>query len=1821
MITIIYVDDEPDLLEIGKLFLEEDKEFSVDCVLSGKEALDRISSGHYDVVVSDYQMPKMNGISLLKTVRATFGDIPFILFTGKGREDVVIEAINNGADFYLQKGGDPEAQFAELAHKIRQAVMRKQTERSLHDSERRLSDIIDFLPDATFAIDRSGHVIAWNRVMKELTGRSASEMMGKGDYEYAIPFYGNRRPILIDLVFSPHDEIGDRYSFVREDKGILTAETINATPNGISRVLSGKAAPLFDFQGSVIGAIESIRDITEIKKTEQELQRSEDRYRSIVNDQIEMIMRFTPDGTITFANESFRSFFVPRMSPQEIERMNVRELLRRGNVKKDMRFLAPLTPASPTREIEQAIPDMTGKICWQHWSVRALFDKAGQPVEYQVVGHDITGQKRAEEERNRFGHILDSSVNELYIFDPETLKFIEVNLGARKNLGYSLEELRTLTPLDIKPEFTKESFETLVVPLRGGEREEVVFTTTHKRKDGSLYPVEVHLHLSRAGVSPVFVAIILDITERKRAEEELAFKNAILSTQQETSLYGILIVDENGRIINYNQKFPGIWGIPDALLLSRIDEPVLHHVVGQLADPEAFLARVRYLYDHKEKKSFEELLLKDGRVLERFSAPMLGKEGKYYGRIWYFRDITRRRKSEEILKKSEARFHNLYRNMIEGVALHHLVYDDKGNPVDYIIIETNPAFEKHLGISRENVIGRTSREAYSVTEPPYLERYARVALTGEPDVFETYFPPLDRYFSISAYCPEKGHFATIFEDITERKLAEGKLKESEAKYRELAELLPQGIFELDSTFRITYANQHVQDLFGLTSEDISQGLSALSLIDPSQHGRVRESAQRIIRGSPVEPGEYTALRKDGSTFPALIYSAPVCRGAILAGFRGVIVDISSRKKMEDDLRQKNVDLHTAFEQITATEEELRENYEELRRHEQVLRSSEEKFRVLVENSLDAILITDFDGNLLFANQAAGRIIDETGYETMIGTRNVLEFVAPDSRDDVLKDMSNVAQGIDTHLVNYKLITDKKQVIWVECIGKKVPFGNADAILVSLRDVTERKKTEDHLRESERKFATIFLNNPVALTLVSAEDGKFVEVNEAFLRNTGFEREEVIGNTSDSLGIFVDKNEYARLAFEIREKHHVEGMELQCRKKNGQIRTCRFSSSMIIMGTKPVILSTIEDITEQTTTQSAFQAIVRSMVGTTGVSSLGKIAKNISSWLGADCVMIGEIQPDGQTVKVLSMLLDGEEIPDFYYSLKGTPCDNVVEKGFCLYPDNARQLFPESRDLAGLNIRGYVGTPLRNSAGMVSGILCALSRNPLSPTPSVQEIMDIIAVKAAAEIEGMQMERALEKSRQLLGEAMDMAHLVNWEYDLASGLFTFDDRFYALYGTTAEREGGNLMPAEVYAREFVHPDDRHLVGEEVKRAMTTTDPNYTSALEHRIIRRDGEIRYIVVRIGITKDAEGRIVKTHGANQDITDIRKAEEVVRETEGRYQSLVETSPGIIWEIDPGGRLLYISPIVATIMGYAPKELIEKKISDLIPEEMRSVVGKLMAHFGASLDEPISPFEIIVRHRDGHDIVLEIRPSRIIGRDGNLAGFRGVAFDTTERKKAEEALKRANRQLNLLGSITRHDLLNKITVILGNLKMAERKCTDPMQGEHLKKIRSATSTIKSQIEFTRIYQELGIHEPQWIDLNTVIPYQHVPPGITLDAAVHGIQLLADPMLERVFFNLLDNSVRHGERVTKIRVSSHQSGENLTIVWEDNGRGIAGDEKEQIFERGFGKNTGLGMFLAREILSLTGITIRECGVPGREARFEIAVPKGAYRLDTPPVKE
>ncbi len=279
------------------------------------------------------------------------------------------------------------------------------------------------------------------------------------------------------------------------------------------------------------------------------------------------------------------------------------------------------------------------------------------------------------------------------------------------------------------------------------------------------------------------VQTILDITDRRRAEEELKFTNVILSTQKETTIDGILIVGEGNNIISYNRRFIELMGIPPELVEGKNNAPVLKMVTSKVADKESFLARVKYLYEHREEKSREEILLEDGRVLDRYSAPMLGDDGKYYGRIWYLRDITEWKQMEEALRESEERYRNLIELSPDGIYIH----------TDGILVFSNAMGAKLLGVEKpEDLYGKP---ALDFVHPDYWDivrkriDIARLYNISSPLIEELLvridgtIVPVDMTSLFFNY-QGKGSVLSVARDITERK----KMQEELIKAQKLESL-------------------------------------------------------------------------------------------------------------------------------------------------------------------------------------------------------------------------------------------------------------------------------------------------------------------------------------------------------------------------------------------------------------------------------------------------------------------------------------------------------------------------------------------------------------------------------------------------------------------------------------------------------------------------------------------------------------------------------------------------------------------------------------------------------------------------------------------------------------------------------------------------------------------------------------------------------------------------------------------------------------------------------------------------------------------------
>ncbi len=439
-ISVLYVDDEPTLLDLGKLFLEQGGQFSVDINTSAPAALTLLNTKKYDAIISDYQMPEMDGIEFLKRVRTSGNTIPFILFTGRGREEVVIQALNEGADFYLQKGGEPIPQFTESAYKILQAVQQRRTEISIRDHERREADIISFLPDATLAIDTNGVVIAWNRAAEKMTGVRASEILGKGNYEYTLPFYHERRPALIDLVLHDDPDLEAKYPLLKRDGQTLIAEaTIPFLYHGRGATIWFTATPLFNTGGTITGAIESVRDMTDRKQAEIALRESEEKYRVIVESSFDGIA-IHQDGILVYVNQT-AARLLGAEDPAVFHGMPVIDIVAPAFRERTTKQI-PRAPYMPLELIREQFLRVDGSMIDVDVTTSPGFWK-GRPAAF-VTFRDITAQVQAEnalrESEERFRMIFNATFQFIGLLKPDGT-VTEANQTAMDFVGVTPDQI------------------------------------------------------------------------------------------------------------------------------------------------------------------------------------------------------------------------------------------------------------------------------------------------------------------------------------------------------------------------------------------------------------------------------------------------------------------------------------------------------------------------------------------------------------------------------------------------------------------------------------------------------------------------------------------------------------------------------------------------------------------------------------------------------------------------------------------------------------------------------------------------------------------------------------------------------------------------------------------------------------------------------------------------------------------------------------------------------------------------------------------------------------------------------------------------------------------------------------------------------------------------------------------------------------------------------------------------------------------------------------------------------------------------------------
>ena len=523
-IDILHVDDDPQFRELTATYLEEKHDqFTVETASSAADGLNRLASAEYDCVISDYEMPGDDGIEFLESVREDNPEIPFILFTGAGSEEIASDAISAGVTDYLQKGPKSD-QYTILANRIENSVQARRSAAELKSRRHQREQLLKTVPGCVVQLNEEGQFTYANRRAEEVLGLSESALT---DRSYNDPEWQIRD---LDGEPIPDEDLPFREVYDSGEPVYGRRHTVR-WPDGTEKILLVNGAPVFDSNGTVDSVVFSLVDITEQHEYQRELTEAERRLR--------LALEATETGVWEW----------------------------------DM---------------------TTDEVTWDESLERLMGLEPGE-----------------------FAGTIDAFTEYVHPEDVDRVQD-EIEIAIENDELYQCEFLM----------FTADE-EMQWVKVRGRPIED----SDDKRLVGS--------HTN--------------ITERKQRQAELDRQRSLLKAQQESVLDGIVVANEENEIISYNEQFVDLWGIPEELVTAGDEKAALDWAMQQVANPEAFREGVAELYDQPDRTARDELETADGRIFDRFTAPVVGDDGTYYGRLWAFRDITERKQREEKLQRQNTR--------------------------------------------------------------------------------------------------------------------------------------------------------------------------------------------------------------------------------------------------------------------------------------------------------------------------------------------------------------------------------------------------------------------------------------------------------------------------------------------------------------------------------------------------------------------------------------------------------------------------------------------------------------------------------------------------------------------------------------------------------------------------------------------------------------------------------------------------------------------------------------------------------------------------------------------------------------------------------------------------------------------------------------------------------------------------------------------------------------------------------------------------------------------------------------------------------------
>ena len=761
----------------------------------------------------------------------------------------------------------------------------RRKENVLKENEARNQAVISALPDILFVIDADYYFLECHANNSNFLLHPPDEIVGRRVDEVLPPELASLTEQYIDSALSTGEIQYYRYQVKIDDEDLEFEARM--VVSGVRRIL-------------VI-----VRDMTELVRSEAALRESETKYRQLFNHAPAGIFEINfVENRITSINDLACQYI--GYTEKEILAMDPMDLL--SEQSKSLfaeRLLKVAQGESITDNVEYEIVAKSGEVIWAILALNFQYE-GDRLIGASVVAHNITDRKLAEIQLQESKKEAEAYRNDLELFSRLTplgmivfdneFKIVSWNPGAEGIFGYTAEEAVGRNAFEILvPDYEHNSVKNIFLLT---EPEITVNINDNLTKDGRIITVQWFNspRLDADGNLTGLITACQDFTERRQAEEALKKSEDRFRALTEKSPLGISLVDPEGRFEYINPAFTSIFGY------SLLDFSAWTHWLELAFSDQRSRNMLNLIIENDSKgrpvsdidQRVLEVRCKDGQtkiIMFRSAA------ASSHGRIILYEDITKSRQAEEERRRLEQNYETLFREMLDGFALHEIICDERGAPVDYRFLALNPAFERITGFSAEQITGRSAKEIIPGIEPYWIEIYGHVALTGKPVFFENYSRKFDKYFEVTAYQPAPNQFACIFADITDRKQAEDALRQSEEKYSKAFLTSPYAItINRIHDGKFLEVNEAFESITGYSKAEALNNSSIASRIWPNEQDR-KGMVKDLLEGRHVLSREYKMKKKNGETVHAL-FSAQIIRlnneNLILSSTS----DITEKKLME-----------------------------------------------------------------------------------------------------------------------------------------------------------------------------------------------------------------------------------------------------------------------------------------------------------------------------------------------------------------------------------------------------------------------------------------------------------------------------------------------------------------------------------------------------------------------------------------------------------------------------------------------------------------------------------------------------------------------------------------------------------------------------------------------------------------------------------------------------------------------------------------------------------------------------------------------------------